>query len=159
MGRPETVGRAAVFSVRLRPDLRQKLENAARAEDTSLAEQIDRRLAQSFEDGAQNAKDRAVLRVLAEILRRLDAATGRRWADDPWTFGQAVQAITYLFQQWEPAGDAVPPTLPRSAEAAKQLGRDMVHHVLRGLEFSDDAASVRVNHDLGDLTNRGNWHS
>src|SRR5690242_2730063 len=93
-GRPVSVGRAATFSTRLSADLRQKLERAAASAGTTLTEQIETRLARSFEkEEATAVQDRAALRVVGEVMRRLDSAVGRRWAEDPWTFGQLEQAI------------------------------------------------------------------
>ena len=157
-GRPVSVGRAAVFSMRLRPDLRQKLDEAAEAEGTSLTDQIERRLAQSFEDGAQATQDRAVLRVLAEIMRRLDAATGRRWADDPWLFAQFQHAVAYALDQWCPDGVPTKPTaLPRrTPEDIDQLGRYTADGVLLQMDFAEGADPfARLKRDLGDLAQRG----
>jgi hypothetical protein len=151
-GRPVTVGRAATFSMRLRPDLRQKLEESAAADGTSLTEQIERRIAQSFEG---TAVDRAALRVIAELMRQLDGMTGRRWADDPWSFDQLAAGIAHLLRQWRPEGEAVKAAVARlDADTADQLGRYLVNGALLRLDFSEAPDDAPWKRDLGSLISR-----
>lgn len=155
-----SVGRAAVFSTRLPAELRQKLEAAAARDGTTLTDQIEARLAHSFEDEAPAAQDRAALRVMGEIMRRLDAASGRRWTDDRWTFDQLEQAIGYLLSEWRPDGEPrKPAAVPRfTPEEADQLGIYMARNVIGQLDFTEPDGTdpfARIKADLGDLANRG----
>jgi hypothetical protein len=155
-GRPVTVGRSAVVSLRMSPEIRTKLKAAADAGGTTLTEELETRLSRSFE-GEAPTQDRAALRVLAEIMRRLDAATGRRWCDDPWLFAQFEQAVAHLLQQWRPAGDRTKAAVSRfSPEDTDRLGFYVVQNVLMQLAFSDAPGDpfARLYADLGDLANR-----
>lgn len=159
-GRPVSVGRAAVFSTRLSAELRQKLEGAAASAGTTLTDQIEMRLARSFEDEAPAVQDRAALRVIGEIMRRLDSATGRRWAEDAWSYAQLEQAVSHLLREWRPRGEPVKPAaVPRfTPEEADQLGVYMARNVIAQLDFTEPEGTdpfARLKADLGDLANRG----
>jgi hypothetical protein len=169
-GRPTKDAKAkrAIFSTRITAELRVALERAAKDSGKSLSNEIEARLLRSFEHEAEikrvlaafgGEQNYAVLRFIAEVIRRIDAATGRRWTDDPWSFNQVRQAIAYLLDEWRPDGDVVKPaTLPRfNPERIEELGVASARGLIAQLEFTedDDAGSLgRIKRGLGDLLSR-----
>jgi hypothetical protein len=141
-------GAKETMSVRLSPDLREKLEAAARTEGTTISAQLENRLAASFENTEHTA---AVLRVFGEVLRRLSAASGgENWADNPWLYGQVEAAFSYLFEQWRPTGEAVKPTLRVALDDNDRLGRFVAQGLLMEIAFNSDDQFG----DLGSLMRR-----
>jgi len=126
----------------------------------SLSVEIENRLRHSFQveqefGGPQNY---AALRVFGEIMKRLDASTGRRWADDLWTFVQFEHAIAHTLHGWRPEGELFKPTVPRlSPDTVDRLGRHMAENVLVQLDFTESDGKddfAKIKRDLGSL-NRG----
>lgn len=171
-GRPikaGATGKSAVFSTRITPELRAALERAAKESGGSLSDEIETRLRRSFqlEDDVRRIfaafggdQNYAVLRLFAEVMRRLDTATGRRWTEDRWTFDQLEQAIGYLLREWRPDGaPRKPAAVPRfTSEEADQLGTYMARNVLAQLDFTEPEATdpfARIKANLGKLANRG----
>lgn len=183
-GRPRQTpsGRTAVFSTRIEPELRRKLEQAAQKGGVNLTAVIARRLKDSFQlddrieriyasfGGSQNY---AVLRAFAEIMKRIDAGTGKRWTDDPWAYAQVEQAISYLLAEWRPEGAPVKPVLPERApvapgierlsppEIADDLGLRLARFTLAFLYFVEEREPdtlARIKTNLGPLANRGGAH-
>jgi hypothetical protein len=100
----------------------------------------------------------AALSIVAEIMKHLKAATGKDWADDPWTFDQLKSGILYLLDEWQPEGEVKRPTLRRySASTAHSLGESIASNEMARLDFEnlDDPTEDRARkHDLGDLATR-----
>jgi hypothetical protein len=148
--------------MRLPPPLKAQLERAAEQEGTTLTAQIERRLTQSFETIRAFGGERnyAVLRVFAEVMKRIDAATRRCWIEDPWTFDQTTSAIAYLLRGWRPQGEAVAPTLSGIfADEPDRLGVDAARFVQGAIAFSDEPHGAdllsRMRTGLGSLAMKG----
>lgn len=180
-GRPrkgEPAGKTAQFTARITPALRRELEKACKERDApSLSDEIEMRLWRSFHLDKERSEfiDRfggpqgyAFARFVANFMKNLSTATGRRWASDPWTYNELRRGLLLLLDRWAPPGDAKKPELkPQFAGVADQLGETLVNHqlqqlILEGVFPSDD---LRIDHaetrlqikaDLGDLVGRWN---
>ena len=127
-GRPPKgnyAGNSAVLTIRMQPDLRQKLEAVAAGTGKSLSQEIQFRLKNSFAD-EQKQDDRfggpklhAVFRAMAEIakevgptayfLKNMEPAEGNEWLADPYAFEQVVAGCMKFFAFLRPPGDSTPP--------------------------------------------------
>ena len=166
MGRPRkgvaSKGKTAVFATRITQQLRDKLQAAADAGNTSLSDTIEKRLWMTFELDEERAKmfdqfggrqNYAVCVFFAQLMIRLSGATGKSWNEQAWTVDQLKEGISRLLLEWRPAGKAKMPPLNRySGDMAKHLGKHLAEHLLMSLMFfpvgdhSDAAAAYR---DIG----------
>ena len=175
-GRPRkgpSSAKTAVFSTRITPELRAALEKAASKAGGTLSDEIERRLWQSFAFEKERAKvfaafgggqNYAVCRIIAQFMKALASATGKAWADDPWTYEQFARGIARLLRAWRPAGPSEKPIIRHhSAEEADRLGELLMRHELISLFFTDDVTDPdenqpwrRLKTDLGTLAERSN---
>lgn len=101
------MARTPVYSVRLNPSLREKLEETADREGRSLASEIERRLSRSVDDderqgGAQYA---ALIRMAAGAGQLIESMTGKKATEDPFTYFAAQAAIHRVISDRMPRPD------------------------------------------------------
>lgn len=105
------------LKVALPDDLRSKLENAAEASGRSLADEVRRRLEESFaRDLAYDAATDECIRAVPDLAALVSVATGHKWhqhAAAHWAFRSAIKA---WLQRRRPAGDRAfaPGDLPKA---------------------------------------------
>lgn len=99
----EREGRRATLSVRLTPEGRERLEQAASASGRSLAQEVEMRLEKSFdEDGFLDAMfgssrhSRLFVEAAASAIRRVELVREARWVDDYPTLWTCRKAVEYL---------------------------------------------------------------
>jgi len=77
----EIRGKSAVFSTRIRPETRKKLDAAAKAKNISLSQEVERRLVDSFGIGREQNK---YLAALFYLMSKSAEALGPNWEADAW---------------------------------------------------------------------------
>jgi hypothetical protein len=109
--RGEYVGKSSVFSTRIRPDLRQKLEQAAKKSGRSLSQEIEHRLRRTFvedEKTAENFGDRRtflLMRMMAMAIRfKGDDDQPGKWLENPEDFEIAIAAALSVLEAVRPPG-------------------------------------------------------
>ena len=111
-------GRRATLSVRLTPEGRTRLEQAASASGRSLAQEVEMRLEKSFNDDQMfdaifgpNRHSRNVVEATATAIRRVEMVRETRWVDDYatlWACRRAadeVKNIVFGYDLDEPKTD------------------------------------------------------
>lgn len=93
-------GRRSTLSVRLTPEGRERLEQAASASGRSLAQEVEMRLEKSFsEDGlldeifGSNRHSRLFVEAASTAMRRIEQIRESRWVDDYGTLWACRKAI------------------------------------------------------------------
>jgi TraY domain len=116
--RGEYVGKSSVFSTRIRPDLRKKLEQAAKRTGRSLSQEVEHRLNRSFiEDDkiAETFGDRRtfiLMRMMADAIHFGHERANLTWLDNPIEFEKAISAALLVLEAIRPEGDVPPDALP-----------------------------------------------
>lgn len=114
-----------------------------------------------FEGAFGTGLNYSALRVIAEMMKNLETATGKSWADDPWCFDQLVLGIQRLMREWRPSGTAEKPVpmLPWR-KLPDEFGEWLAEHQLAVLDLTSEHetgahySSVRIKQDLGALGTR-----
>ena len=115
--------------LRIREDLRKRLEREAKKRDHSLNAEMVERLEQSFVDQAQNERDLAIIRMMmdsddisVDLMRKivLELWKRRSWADHDVDLKENEKGINFLLYAKEKIPDDTPlfepwenPTTPR----------------------------------------------
>ncbi len=160
-GRPrlnEAEKRSEPVGVRLTKSLRKQLDEAARAENRTLTQEIERRLQRSF--GLDQEKEgrfgsagtywflRLVARGVANIEHRCSRGEPsddeRRWMHDRFTFDQVAAMIDAMLTSLRPSGERRKPKVPKELKFGKRdrtkydyymdhVGRDEAMLLLTGV--------------------------
>jgi hypothetical protein len=111
--------RRAPLNMKASPELRARIEAAAKDNGLSLTQEVERRLIQSFniEDQLGGGRTSIVMRSLVAAVHLAETRTGRPWLEDHVTWHAARQLILDALYQWMPA----PPELPKIAVAHKKV--------------------------------------
>jgi hypothetical protein len=169
--RGEYVGKSSVFSTRIRPDLRQKLEQAAKKSGRSLSQEIEHRLRRTFVDDEKISEmfgDRRtflLMQMMAMAIQfREDDGPPGRWLENPDDFEIAVAAALSVLEAVRPAG-AVDSNNPFLAYANRTKAAGISFDIWNEIKRADAALSLtrgtRRDHwnamaktDLGDIADR-----
>src|SRR5882762_10217011 len=110
--RGEYVGKSSVFSTRIRPDLRQKLEQGAKKSGRSLSQEIEHRLRRSFVEDEKISDmfgDRRTFLLMKMIATALhlkeDDGSPDKWLEDPAHFEIAVATAASVLEAIRPPSD------------------------------------------------------
>jgi TraY domain-containing protein len=131
MGRPPkapTPGERIGMSLRVTPDMKNRLDQAAQDNGRSLSQEAEVRLEQSFRDddllpqlmaAAYGERLAGVLMMVGAAmslagrgtgtLTTLNAEGAANWMDHPWAFEQSRAAIDRVLDTVRPEGEASPP--------------------------------------------------
>jgi hypothetical protein len=118
--RGEYSGKSAVFSTRITPETRSKLEEAATKSGRSLSQEVERRLEDSF--GIQRAGDpyiRALAYLMEQVAIMIPAPGEVR--SDPYKFVAFKTAVASLFEKLMPSGEVVVPPLEGVAGEMREV--------------------------------------
>jgi len=125
-GRPPIRGASATFTTRITPETKAALKAAAAAKNTTES-----RIAESILQEAlaqpNGLKDRAFgephVKALAVALARVaievEAQTGKRWNEDPFTFDTLAHVISQVVQRFAPKGKCRVPAAVRKLARGK----------------------------------------
>ena len=111
--RGEYAGKSSVFSTRIRPDLRQKLEQGAKQSGRSLSQEIEHRLRRSFvedEKISETFGDRRTFLIMKMIamgihLPRIREEAEVSWLDDPYYFDLSIGTALAILEAIRPKGE------------------------------------------------------
>jgi hypothetical protein len=112
-GRPPTgaiSGKAAVFTTRIRPDLRAKLDEAAKKSGHSLSQEVEIRLSDSFteegrmEDVFGSPENYYLMRIVAASMQdtRIPYNKSSNWRTDPDLFDAVVRVVNNVLEALRP---------------------------------------------------------
>lgn len=168
--RGEYVGKSSVFSTRIRPDLRQKLEQAAKKSGRSLSQEIEHRLRRTVvEDGkiSEMFGDRRtfqLMQMMAMAIRfKGDDDRPGEWLDNPDDFEIAIAAALSVLEAVRPG--PVDRKNPFLAAATKWKAAGISFDIWNEIKNADPALSLtrgtRKDHwnamakaDLGEIADR-----
>lgn len=152
-------GKSAVFSTRITPETRRKLEESAKRYEKSLSDEIEERLSQSLIADDESRKDRPI-RDLCYLIEKLTAPMtavaradlgwkeNRTWRNDKFLFLAFKAAISELLDRLAPGGEIdpdVPETLRLFARGTSGLS-------------GEDAAQYDTPEKYAHLTVQAFWH-
>ncbi len=115
--RGEYAGKSSVFSTRIRPDLRQKLEQGAKQSGRSLSQEIEHRLRRSFVEDEKISDafgDRRTYLIMKMIamginLPRMREEPDVSWLDDPYYFDLSIGTALSILEAIRPKGEITAP--------------------------------------------------
>jgi hypothetical protein len=161
--RGEYAGKSSVFSTRIRPDLRQKLEEGAKKSGRSLSQEIEHRLRRSFveEEKISDAfGDRRTFLIMKLIAMGINypKSNGERnvsWLDDAYYFDLSIGTALSILEAIRPKDDktALAPEndIVRLVAESRALG---IWQALWGhIVHSDPALSMTAG------TRMGHWYA
>ena len=148
----EYSGKSSVFSTRIRPDLRQGLEKAAKQSGRSLSQEVEFRLRRSFveddriADAFGDRQTYRLMRMMADAIHIFDEPAGsKRWTDNPVTFHLAQEAVIAVLARVAPKDD-----LPNSvlsgelqSKATKAGGQAIASFLWRKVQLADPALPLQ----------------
>lgn len=147
--KPAAETKSAPLSLRLHPDLRDKLQAAADQSGHYLSSEISLRLAGSLEYGKRvseafgNERNFMLMQMIAAPLKRSET-----WLDDPREFDRCLQSIIDLLETIRPSG-------PRSQrdQALQMLSSEFGHGVVADATWAiiKDADTSKPRHLRSDL--------
>jgi hypothetical protein len=169
--RGEYAGKSSVFSTRIRPDLRQKLEQAAKKSGRSLSQEIEHRLRRTVVEDEKISEmfgDRRtflLMQMMAMAIRfKGDDDRPGQWLDSPDDFQIAIAAALSVLEAVRPPG-TVHPNNPFLAAANKWKASSISFDIWNEIKKADPALPInrgtRKEHwnamakaDLGEIADR-----
>jgi hypothetical protein len=166
----EYAGKSQVLSTRIRPDTREKLEEAARNSGRSLSQEIEHRLRRTFidDDRIENAfgsrRNYALMRLIgamveasAKAMINPDDPDATDWTTDAYLFEQVYQATKLIFEAMRPPGQVQASFRTQGLGHAALLLRiiknaDAMLPLDKGTAKQHRAAIIKS--DLGELVDR-----
>lgn len=111
----EYTGKSSVFSTRIRPDLRERLESATAESGRSLSQEVEYRLRRSFveddkiSDGFGDRRTFRLMRLMAEAINLSTDGENKpgAWLENPLDFRIALSAALSVLEAVEPNGSAL----------------------------------------------------
>jgi hypothetical protein len=144
----EYVGKSSVFSTRIRPDLRKRLEVAAKTSGRSLSQEVEHRLRRSFveddkiADAFGDRRTFRLMRMIADAIRLAEpnGAEAGDWLNNPFDFQIALGAALSVLEAVAPEG----PALPDDADFdASTIGS--IYAAKLWLDVKNAKASIQLN--------------
>jgi hypothetical protein len=180
----EFSGKTQVFSTRIRPDLREAIELAARKSGRSISQEVESRLRRTFieddkiEAAFGNRRNYLIMRAAAiaiewQVHPSRESEEGyEAWLNDPHRFDNVLKTITAVLEKFRPTGEVGgEPQDFRDGEADVWIDDPdkAASEVIEGIRKSDPALPLtgdlqgfnfdyvagRLKSDLGDLVQRG----
>ena len=169
--RGEYVGKSSVFSTRIRPDLRQKLDQAAKKSGRSLSQEIEHRLRRTFvedekiSDSFGDRRTFLLMRMMAMAIRfKGDDKRPGEWLENPDDFEIAIAAALSVLEAVRPPG-AVDSGNPFLAHGVKMKAAGISFDIWNEIKQSNPALPLnqgtRAEHwnamakaDLGEIADR-----
>jgi hypothetical protein len=169
--RGEYAGKSSVFSTRIRPDLRQKLEQAAKKSGRSLSQEIEHRLRRTVVEDEKISEmfgDRRtflLMQMMAMAIRfKGDDDRPGEWLDNPEDFEIAIAAALSVLEAVRPPGP-VHRNNPFLAAATRWKAAAISFDIWNEIKKADPALPItrgtRKDHwnamakaDLGEIANR-----
>jgi hypothetical protein len=160
----EYVGKSAVFSTRIRQDLRTKLDAAAKTSGRSLSQEVENRLRLSFREDEKltdwfgSTRNGLVVKLIAAVLQLAQnpERPNVSWLDDAYTFQQAVRMLGAVLEAIRPDGA---PTLSDRSREGKDAWGPYIAALNLWTEIEQGDASLPLNatrrqHFANEMKNR-----
>lgn len=95
------------FKLRISPDLKQRVEKAAKTSGRSVNRESIARLEASLEldGGSSNSTNALILTQIVRVLVAASAAAGPNWHDDRGAWELVRSTIDHILQGWEPCDE------------------------------------------------------
>jgi hypothetical protein len=152
-GRPPKgpyTGRTVVFSTRIRPDTRGRLEAAARAAGRSLSQEFEHRLRRTFTEDDRvidffgDPKTAAIVKLIGLVIQSVNRVKGRPsgalpWTEQPHLFDQAVKAVAGVLELFRPPGEVADPFADVGGD---QLGRVAALGLIEDVQLADPTLPI-----------------
>ncbi len=168
LGRPSKSpkpGTRASLGLKVTADIKQRLDEAARANGRTQSQETEVRLEQSFRnelllpqllDSAFGPEASGLLMLLGQCIRRTEIRTETQlrqteeevanWSVHPWTYQQAAEAIEQVLSQLRPSGEVREPHIPATttpdAEYMRKIGRHTAGWAIHALIFPDGGSDL-----------------
>jgi hypothetical protein len=135
------------LTVRIRDDLRRKLETAAKEEGHSLSQELQARLKWSFYQDRNNRDPatNALSFLISEVAHRVHLRMPVPWSHDPLLFTSFRLAVTQLLEKLQPPGEIKNPLSKLPSEAAAMLEPVDLQQLKDRWEDANDLATRVVN--------------
>jgi hypothetical protein len=167
--RGEYVGKSSVFSTRITPDLRKKLEQAAKRSGRSVSQEVESRLDRTFTEDdaiADRFGDRrtyVLMRMMADAIHFGHKRGNPLWLESPLEFEKAISAALLVLEAIRPDGDL--PTDALTTRHHQVQGERVALNIWRAIKRADLSAQptqgTNADHknrmkkrDLGGLADR-----
>jgi hypothetical protein len=169
--RGEYVGKSSVFSTRIRPDLKLKLEQGAKKSGRSLSQEIEHRLRRTFVDDEKISEmfgDRRtflLMQMMAMAIRfKGDDGLPGKWLENPDDFEIAIAAALSVLEAVRPPGP-IDSNNPFLALANRVKAEGIAFEIWKEIKKADPALPItrgtRADHwnamakaDLGHVADR-----
>lgn len=136
IGRPTGPGgkKSAQLSIRISPELRAKLEAAAKEDEVgrSLSQEIEARLRLSFGEPQRRVDEfggpilYSLFHTLAAHIRGIEHNTKHRLWEDRYTFDECMVLIDMVMQRFKPAGSRKVPKQLKETQLGKMSAVTML---------------------------------
>lgn len=141
MARPRKAAaekRSAPLSVRVTPDLHERLRAASEEASRTISQEIELRLRESFNQDQRFGGPflYALFRVLAERISEIEHQTGAKWHKDRFTYDQVKDCVDGVVEHFRPRGRAKVPARLVHENLTEKGARAM------GSTFARDAVAV-----------------
>lgn len=160
-GRPPKGGETKTewISTRVTAALANRLDQAvakrasAEGRVVTISDEIQARLAKTFQDEDMkagvlalfgNRRNNAALCVLLiELIKRIEAESGKPWYEDRWTCDQLESGLHEILHNWTEGPSKKPKSKTYSPAAMARLGRVVARDLLIGTFFSEGNATFK----------------
>lgn len=138
-------GRTVVFSTRIRPDTRERLEAAARTAGRSLSQELEHRLRRTLIEDDRvidffgDPQTAAIVKLIGLVIQSVNRVKGRPtgalpWTEEPHLFDQAVKAVAGVLELFRPPGEVVDPFADFGGD---KLGRVAALGLIEDVQLAD----------------------
>ncbi len=149
IGRPTTPGKAgqkSTLSIRATGELKDKINNAAKANGRSLSQEAELRLERSFdiEDRFGGPQVVGLIETIATVMKTAGEHAGfietrklvyqGEWLFLPYAFDQATKAANAIMKHYKPKGKVTAPKLPQTKVVRGDNPKEIEKLVRRALE-------------------------
>lgn len=138
----EYVGKSKVFSTRIRPDLRRKLDSSSKKSGRSVSQEVEHRLRRSFMDDEKisemfgDERTFALMRLIAlGIYLSADPLDPSKWLEDPAMFERAVSAALNVLEAIRPIGETLED--PAQQRQLQTQGQRAAFRIWRAVKRAD----------------------
>jgi hypothetical protein len=121
----EFAGKSATVTTRIMLDTRKALEEAARASNRSLSQELEFRLRMSLRRPTKaQRRNEALGYAIMYVAEEIEKCTGRSWLEDPFTglaLLHAIEQLAFYFAPMPTEDPAVPPDAEATAASMPSL--------------------------------------
>ncbi|MCA1399346.1 hypothetical protein [Bradyrhizobium sp. BRP56] len=152
--------KSEVFSTRIRPDIKERLEKAAAQSGRTLSNEFAIRLVQSFSlddkihEHFFDRRTYLMLRMAAAAIERVhpyNNKDGVHWLDDPFLFDAAIAVVIDVLSQIRPPSQAVEPMDPIKATSLQAAKQGIANLLWTYVQLANDDLALNPRYDTDRL--------